>query len=254
MKGQCKLCLEIKDLQDSHYLSKGIYKRLREKDEKNPNPWLISSKTAFQTSRQLRSHLLCSDCEQRLSKKGENWVIGHCLQEDDCFPLASILALRRPDVSSPNNPTKIYYASNIPEIDTLSLAYFAASIFWRGSIYGWNIDGSVPVKLGPYKELLRQYLMGLNAFPRDCSLWTVIREGKEVSRLTFTPVSERQGNFHVHKFPLPGIAFALLVSKNLPASFREKCLVHGVGNPIIVTSLIEPLLADTAFNMLSGIP
>jgi hypothetical protein len=95
--------------------------------------------------------------------------------------------------------------------------------------------------------------MGLEAFPRDCSLWTVVREGKEVSRLTFTPVTERKDNFHVHKFPLPGIAFTLLVSKNLPASFREKCLVHGVGKPIIVTSLIEPILADTAFKMLSGI-
>ena len=96
--------------------------------------------------------------------------------------------------------------------------------------------------------------MGLKPFPGDCSLWIMVREGKEVSRLTFTPVSERKGNFHVHKFPLPGIGFTLLVSKNLPANFREMCLVHGVGKPIIATSLIEPILADTAFKMLSRIP
>lgn len=253
MNGQCQLCLEIKDLQDSHYLPKGIYKRLSGKDEKNRNPWLLSNKTAVQTSRQLRAHLLCSDCEQRINKKGEKWVIGNCLQEDDSFPLASILALRRPDISSSNDATKIYYTSNIAEIDTSALAYFAASIFWRGSVYGWNSDGSVPVKLGPYKEQFRQYLMGLKEFPTDCSLWTVVREGKEVSRLTFTPVSERKDNFHVHKIPLPGIAFTLLVGKKLPASFREKCLVHGVGKPIIVTSLLESILADTAFKMLIGI-
>ncbi|HYA88462.1 MAG TPA: hypothetical protein VEI57_15510, partial [Nitrospirota bacterium] len=132
MKGQCQLCLEIKDLQDSHYLPKGIYKRLIEKNEKNPNPWNISSKAAIQTSRQLRSHLLCADCEQRFNKKGEKWVLENCLQGDDSYPLASILNLRRPDLSSSNNPTKIYYASNIPEIDTSALTYFAASIFWRG--------------------------------------------------------------------------------------------------------------------------
>ena len=89
MMGQCKLCLEpVTRLQDSHFLSKGIYKRLRDKNEKNPNPWALSRKTAVQISRQKTAYLLCSDCEQRFSEYGENWVLGHCLQEDGSFSLA----------------------------------------------------------------------------------------------------------------------------------------------------------------------
>jgi len=249
----CKLCLQHTSLKKSHFLPAGVYKRLRDKNEKNPNPWMLSKKTAVQTSRQKTSYLLCSDCEQRFSKNGEHWVLAHCLQEDGSFPLASILASRVPDIFSPEkSPTKIYYASNIPEINISELAYFAASIFWRGAVYPWNDDGSVPVKLGPFTEQFRKYLLSLKAFPEDCSLTVVVREGKEINRLTFAPISEREGNFHIHRFPVPGLAFSLAVGKNTPASYREACFVRGFRNPIIVTTFIEPLLEDLAVKMFSG--
>jgi hypothetical protein len=252
--GQCKLCLKpATTLKDSHYIPKGVYKRLRDKNEKNPNPVVISKKTAVQTSRQETSHLLCSVCEQRFSKYGENWVLGHCLQEDGSFPLASILASRTPDVWSNTNPTRVYYASKISEINITALAYFAASIFWRGSVYGWNHDGSIPIRLGPFQEQFRQYLMGLKAFPKDCSLLVVVREGEEIDRLTYTPIGERKGNFHVHKFPMPGLGFTLAVSKNLPSNYRQMCFVHGSGNPVIVTPLIEEFLKDEAVKMVREI-
>lgn len=256
---QCKLCLRyVTSLEESHFLSAGIYRILRDENEKNPNPWLLTGKTAVQTSRQMKARLLCRDCEQRFSKFGEDWVLKHCLRKDGSFPLASILASRTPDVHSDTNPTRIYHASRIPEINIPALAYFAASIFWRGSIHPWNDDGSIPVRLGPFQEQFRQYLMGLQAFPKDCSLWVVVREGKEIDRLTYAPIGERKGNFHVYKFPMPGLAFSLVVSKNIPANYRERCLVHGPGNPVVLTTLIDKLLVDDAVKMLqrslSGLP
>jgi len=255
MTGQCKLCLEpVTSLQNSHFLPKGIYKRLRDKNEKNPNPWEISWKTAVQTSRQKTAPLLCLDCEQRFSKYGENWALGCCLQEDGRFPLASILASRTPDMWSWKTPTtRIYYASKISEINIPALAYFAGSIFWRASVYPWSDDGTIPVLLGPFQEQFRAYLMGLKAFPKDCSLWVVVREGK-IDRLTYPPVGKRMGNFHVYRFPIPGLAFTLVVSKNIPANYREMCFVHGSGNPIIVTTLIDKLLEEEAVKRLKGKP
>jgi hypothetical protein len=242
-------------LKDSHFLPAGIHKRLRDKNEKNPNPWVVSKKTAVQSSRQKTAHLLCFDCEQRFSKYGENWVLGHCLQQDGSFPLASILASKTPDVSSNNNPTRIYYASKIPEISISALAYFAASMFWRGSVCAWDEDGSIPVRLGPFQEQFRQYLMNmdLKAFPEDCSLLVVVREGKEIDRLTYTPIGERKGNFYAYKFPMPGLAFILAVSKNLPTNYRQASFVHGFGNPLIVTTFMEKLIEDDLVKMLSGI-
>jgi len=247
---QCKLCLQsVSSLRDSHFLSAGIYRILRDDNAKNPNPWVLSGKTAVQISRQMKAHLLCADCEQRFSKLGENWVLKHCLRKDGTFPLKSILSARTPDISAPPNPTKIYLASGIPEINIEALSYFAASIFWRGSIHPWNDDGSIPVNLGPFQEQFRQYLMGQRAFPKDASLWVVVREGKEIDRLTYAPIGTRQGNFHAYKFPMPGLAFSMLVSRNIPANHRERCLVHGPGNPIIVTTLIDKLLVDEAVRM-----
>ena len=96
MTEQCKLCLQhVASLEDSHFLSAGIYRVLRDEREKNPNPWLLT-KTAVQTSRQMTARLLCRDCEQRFSKYGENWVLGHCLRKDRSFPLAVYLGVEDP--------------------------------------------------------------------------------------------------------------------------------------------------------------
>jgi hypothetical protein len=48
---------------------------------------------------------------------------------------------------------------------------------------------------------------------------------------------------------MPGLGFALVVSKNIPQNYREKCFVHGPGNPIVVTTLIEKCLMDDAVKM-----
>ena len=196
MVGQCKLCLKTGvELQDSHFLSAGIYRILRDDNEKNPNPWLLTKDAAVQTSSQLKAHLLCRDCEQRLSKNGENWVLGNCRRKDGRFPLAEILAARKPDIASAGNPTRIYYAANIPEIKIGALAYFAASIFWRGSIHPWNQDEAIPVRLGPFQERFRRYLMGEEDFPKDSILWVVVRDASGIDRLTYAPMGERKGNF-----------------------------------------------------------
>jgi hypothetical protein len=82
-KGKCKLCLrDGMDLQDSLFLSAGLYRILRDAGEANPNPWAVTERAVFQTSEQVKAPLICSDCEQRLSKNGENWVLRNCLKAD----------------------------------------------------------------------------------------------------------------------------------------------------------------------------
>lgn len=242
----CKLCLNnVARLEESHFLSKGIYKRLRNDNGRNPNPWRVTPHGVVQTSEQLKAQLLCRSCEQRLCKFGEAWMLRHCIQRDGSFPLLSILSSITPDVWVPDDsPTKLYYASRIPGIDASALAYFAASIFWRGSIYHWNHDGTIPIKLGPFQEQFRLYLLGEQAFPSDSSLLVVVREGKEIDRLTYAPIGQRQGAFHLYKFPMPGLAFNLIVSKNIPLTYRRTCFVHGNDNPLFVTSFLESLLMD----------
>lgn len=241
----CKLCLKsVPKLEDSHFLSAGIYRRLRDLTAKNPNPMLLTLKGAHQTSKQMKTQLLCSECEQRFSKHGETWVLARCLQADGSFPLAALLASRSPDVSLPSTPTKVYYAAGISEINIAAMTYFAASIFWRGAVHPWKSDRTVPVPLGPlFENQLRRYLMGLQPFPKDCfSLWVLVREGKEIDGLTYTPAGNRIGKFHSYRFPMPGLCFMLYVGKNIPDYISEKCFASGSGNPLVVTRVVESLL------------
>jgi hypothetical protein len=251
--GKCKLCLKEANLKKSHLLPAAIYKRLRNEREKNPNPVLISTNTAVQTSKQIWAHLLCADCEQRLNKNGEHWVLGNCIQEDGSFPIASILAARNPDISSPNNPTKVYYTLNIPEINISALSYFALSIFWRGSIYAWKDYGCIPINFGIYQEKIRRYLLGLTVFPRNCCLMVYVREGKETDHMTYLLPSEGQkGDIHICKYAIPGFAFILLTSENMNLNESQFCIMHGKGNPIFVTTIIEKLLMDEVSKLLNN--
>jgi hypothetical protein len=249
--GKCKLCLaDGVELQDSHFLPKGVYRILRDDGAPNPHPWIISERKTAQISFQLKAHLLCRDCEQRLSKQGEKWVLENCLKKDRSFPLATVLAARPPEVFSSTNPTRVYFADKVHEIDCSALAYFAASMFPRGSIHGWSEDGAIPVKLGPFQESFRAYLMGLADFPVDCALLVTVREGKEIDRLTHAPVGERREFCHIYKFPMPGLAFSLAVGKNIPENYRNSCFVHMPGNPIMVTPILEQWLKRDANQLL----
>ena len=86
----------------------------------------------------------------QLSKRGLAAKFVRWLTTANTFGLASILDNSTPSIQLDGNETKVYAASEIPGIDVKALAYFSASIFWRGSLNGWNDDGSVPVPLGPY--------------------------------------------------------------------------------------------------------
>ena len=245
MMGKCKLCLQDgRELQQSHYLPAGVYRILRDNQEKNPHPWLLTPRATLQTSKQLTAPLFCGECEQRLSRNGEDWVLKNCLKPDGRFPLAAALLTRKPDLSSSQTSTKIYFASKVAEINVSALCYFAASIFWRGSIYDWN--SSSPVTLGPFEESFRVYLMGLAGFPKECSLWLAVREGKEVDRITYPPAGSRTGSFHTYRFPMPGFAFLLLVGKGVPENYRDFCFATGAGNPIVMTAILEDALLQDA--------
>jgi hypothetical protein len=152
-----------------------------------------------------------------------------------------------PDVTSPGNPTRIYYAAKIPDVNIRALAYFATSIFWRGSIYPWNRDGSVPVELGPYKESLRKYLFGLTDFPSNCALSIVLRDKRgNLDRMMYAPIAKRADGCHVYKFPLGGFGFSLAVGNIIPETVRQACVVHGRGNPIVVTPILDSGLEQDA--------
>ena len=253
MTGQCRLCLtEGVEFQASHFLPAAIYRAMRGgPNNGNPNPWEVTPNSAKQTSRQVKAPLLCRSCEQRLSRNGERWVFTNGLRNDGTFPLAAILASRDPVAYNPaTSSTKVYHAAQIPEINIAALTYFAASMFWRGSVYPWKRDGTCPVPLGSYQEPLRQFLTGATGFPQDVTLSVVVREPSVIRHLTHEPLGEWRGDLFVSKFPMPGLAFSLSAGKVLPAAVHNTCFVRGAGNPIILSGVLEQSIFDEGVRMI----
>jgi hypothetical protein len=87
------------------------------------------------------------------------------------------------------------------------------------------------VRLGPFAESFGGILWASPPFPPHCTLLVTVREGTEVSRLTYAPIDERRENYHLYKSPMPGLGFAIAVGKSLPNQLRRNCFVRGPATP-----------------------
>jgi hypothetical protein len=165
--GKCKLCLrEGVELRLSHYISAAVYRAIRGDDAPglNPNLFHITKSGNFQSSKQDRTHLLCAECELRFSRGGEDWFFRHSLKKNGTFKLLDMLATGPASVYQQGVSTILYEANRFPTINADALVYFATSVFWRGSVHGWNDDRSVPVDLHGYADQFRRYLLGERSF------------------------------------------------------------------------------------------
>jgi hypothetical protein len=141
-QGTCQLCLQERELRSSHLIPKSTYRLLRNEGFSNPNPFIHGVEHSVQTSKQAQQYLLCSDCEQLFSKRGEAWVMSHCWRSVGDFPIQQILFRSTPIIA--NDELKIYAGSAIPELDMDKLVYFGASVFWRAAVCEWSFAIATP--------------------------------------------------------------------------------------------------------------
>jgi hypothetical protein len=158
---KCRLCLQHRELKDSHLLPRSMYKLLRSPGTAEPNPLFIGSEKVGTNSGQYRDRLLCGECEDRFSKLGETWVMGNCWREDEIFLIRDALRAHTPTEHIPGILT-VYEAASVPSIKTAHILYFAASVFWRAAVHRWRIPGHptvVETTLGSYEEVMRGFLL-----------------------------------------------------------------------------------------------
>jgi len=156
--GICKLCLEEKELHDSHLIPKGVYKSLRSEGE---DAISVTATKILQISWQFHAHLLCRSCEDRLNKGGETWVLKHMARQIPRPQFLLFDLLNESALCEADDDGRVYASAELPQIDTAKLAYFALSMFWRTTIHEWKgIDGFTRrLSLGSYAEPVRQFLL-----------------------------------------------------------------------------------------------
>ena len=164
--------------------------------------------------------------------------------DEKTFPL--LAKLQKLQARHSSFKIRIFTSDQVDPTTRDALAYFAASMFWRGSVYPWAGNGSYPVKLGRYEEAFRQYLRGESGFPTDAVLSVTVREPSMIWKHTHNPITVRVDGALIHKFVMPGFVFHLYVGQRLDNWLREVCFVRGVERPLVVGTHLEQGIGNTA--------
>jgi hypothetical protein len=224
------------ELRNSHLIPAGAYKLIRNSD--GSPPVVLKSTVTIKKDEQITDYVLCANCEQRFSDNGERWVLDYCNLFSGGFRLNDLLDQAQPLAVVGN--ASVYSGSAIPEIKMEKLAYFSASVLWRGSVHEWR-SGKDPVispKLGPYEEDFRKYLLGQGPLPPNAFGAIDIVGDKNLWPWVFVPYGGRRRGIleWQYIFPFLGIVFVFFLGKSVdPTRFRycayrspERIITRGV--------------------------
>jgi hypothetical protein len=213
--GKCLLCHQSKDLQDSHFIGKAVYRRLGEDSLKNPFPILLGNRTMRQSSNQMRDYVFCFDCEQIFNVQGERWVHAH-LATVKGFPLFDLLKAYTPVFGE--GDYAVYDAKAISGWDCEKLLHYGAGIFFKAGVHVWEAEGDkISINLGPELDELRRFVLGQAAFPADMALSISIAGNANPLLAAVSPVQVGADGFDQFQFYVPGIMYTFQVGKGIPA-------------------------------------
>jgi len=223
VNGTCRLCLAGDlPLQDSHFMPAGLYRIVSE--SRTAHPVLIQSGAAVLTASQARAHMLCSACERRFDKGGEEWVIENCWRDATTFPMRATLLASEP--FQQETGFSAFNAKRSLGTDFEKLVYFAGSVFWRGCLTGWRFGQGTTERLvlGPYEEQLRRFLLGATPFPANILLIisaSLNQDDRYNRQITLPHPAGRAAGGHRFMFVLPGLTVLAIIGGRLSDRARQ---------------------------------
>jgi hypothetical protein len=253
---KCRLCLNERQLQDSHLLPRAMYKIMRG-DGPNPDPLVVTPGSTVVTSRQVKDYLLCLECEDRFSKNGERWVSANCFQADGSFPLRERLAASDVFFAGGTEGLTVYVGSAIPGVSTEQITYFAMSVFWRAAVQIWRMLAreAIATELGAYEDAVRRFLLDEASFPNEMALHVQVSARKGTQELAVFPEMVRLAEgYYEHHFVALGMGFWLFVGKRLPASHLTLCHAPDQKGIIVISEKLDAAIYSALVSMVNRHP
>jgi len=220
----CKLCLQVnKDLCESHYLPKALFGLSREDGD---SPILLSPSLILPTDRQIKARLLCRECEQRFSERGEDYALS-MVNRGDRFELLQIVRAAKRYRQEGNQ--RAYFGNDLP-VDRDALAYFALSVIWRGAVRIWHTHGDRAtggLRLGDrHQEALRQYLAGQTGYPKEFAVKITVATDFCTQNSSLFPWQHVDSLLvKIFAFYARGVFFDVGIGENLPHRLRRQCCI-----------------------------
>jgi hypothetical protein len=230
--GVCKLCLQTKALQKSHFIPAAMYKRLLDPDvtKKDRNPVVVAPRVTATSSKQVRDYVLCVDCEGLFNKNGENWMMQQ-VWNGKRFPLDERLGVALPQYTVGNRRA---FSGRAMGVNTAELGYFALSVTWRGAVHQWDAFGgkTTVLKLGAAEEPIRKFLLGEALFPSDVVILATVCTDRHSQKIFSLP--RQTSKIPVTEFMMLALGVQLVVFTGavIPSVLREKCCVTSTANLI----------------------
>ena len=221
---QCALCRRRAKLRESHLLPASLYRIIRSDSGSTSlrHPVLVHNGKAVMTSIQFTCPLLCDNCEDLFSKKGERIVVAECHRPHESFLLRSKLETEK--ISFRDRKGAPWFSgSSLRSVDVEAYRYFAVSVFWRGSVGHWKPREPLACRysLGErYEEDFRLYLLEEATLPKQALLIVFVDSGEEPLALISSPESCNKGGYYLHHFRIPGIGFSLYLGRHIEHSLR----------------------------------
>jgi hypothetical protein len=239
--GICKLCLREGDLQESHFIPRGLYPKRGGMEYRTRH-------RAGLDETQLKQYLLCRSCEQRFNDSGESYVISKIAPKSrKSFPLHNTLRLACPRETGPGWSR---FAGYDVGLDMAKFAYFTLSLVWRGAIAEWEMPGgdrTSRLLLGGFEEGFRQFLLGETTFPRDTWVLAFVHSDQTARDSFSLPPASSSFGFLSFTFLLRGMMLRACMGENVPEDLQESsctsprdCLFFGDGEKTILDA-IRPL-------------
>jgi hypothetical protein len=158
------------------------------------------------TSKQVKDHLLCRDCESILAE-AEAYAIPLLSEaENHTFPLLSLLR----EIKATGNGR---VSATMAGVDVDKLAYFALSIFWRASVKTWvHLNGQkISVAMNEHEEPTRKFLRRESGLPPGFVLKIAICTDAQSQGFVFAPVQWTNDLYRGYETFLLGVNFTLVV-------------------------------------------
>jgi len=233
ISGTCRLCLEEKMLCESHLAPAGLYRYCKAEEL---GPVRMTAKKIEVANVEVTAPLLCQECEDRLNRDGENWLLPKLATIDQKFPFHDLLVAVPPDTG--DDGVGAYACSRNEKIGFRKLTNFAIGVFWKASVHSWTKDETDPlIDLGKYEEPFRLFLTRKGQFPeKACLTIAVIPPAKAVIGFNI-PLLRRTHPYHQYLFYVPGIIFILGVGKQMTREEKETCFFSNPLHPIVLADL-----------------
>lgn len=212
----CALCEEEKELQDSHLIPRGVYKKVMKAHDSKLIKATMDEKNIRYDGRHLTHHLLCSDCEQALNNGGEKTIIPLLFDKDN-FPLLD--QVRSIDGYSDDGE---FVTIDFELIE--SHWHFFVGYCWKESVFDWHMKGeddaepSVYLSLEPFHREIQDYLLGAGALPGNFRMALIVYRDAGAQNGTGTAAISRDLKWY--NWIAPGIRYELYTD-DYPPKYAE---------------------------------